>query len=145
MANRTPVNVLVAEDEPTDAFFIEKAFEAAKFSVKTFFVKDGQEVIDFLAKKNAFSDVPSPDIILMDIKMPRKDGHEALAEIKSDKNWQNVPVIMLSSSTAPSDVKKSYDSHANAHVAKQTGLKDMIEFVQIFEKFWFSYTCLDQK
>lgn len=142
--NIAPIRVLIAEDQETDAFFIEQAFGQAKIENEVFWVKDGQEVIDFLKKSGNFLDAPRPDLIFLDIKMPRKDGHETLSAIKTDPSFQEIPVIMMSGSQAMDDIVKAYRNHANAYVSKSNGFEDMLQFVESIEKFWFLNARLPQ-
>ena len=143
--NIAPIRILIAEDQETDAFFIEQAFAKAKIDNQVHWVKDGQEVIDFLKRTGDYADAPRPDLIFLDIKMPRKDGHETLCEIKGDSDFKEIPVIMMSGSQAMEDVKKSYRNHANAYVSKSNGFDDMLQFVESIEKFWFLKARLPQK
>lgn len=143
--NIGPIRVLIAEDQETDAFFIEQAFGQAKIENQVFWVKDGQEVMDFLSHEGDYSDAPRPDLIFLDIKMPRKDGHETLKAIKSHPELMEIPVIMMSGSQAMEDVLKSYRNHANAYVSKSNGFDDMMQFVESIEKFWFLKARLPQK
>jgi len=143
--NVAPIRVLIAEDQETDAFFIEQAFGQAKIENQVFWVKDGQEVLDFLNNDGDFSDAPSPDLIFLDIKMPRKDGHETLRAIKSSPVFKEIPVIMMSGSQAMDDIKKAYQNYANAYVSKSNGFEDMLQFVEAIEKFWFLNARLPQK
>lgn len=143
--NIAPIRVLIAEDQETDAFFIEQAFGQAKIENQVYWVKDGQEVLDFLNNSGEYPDAPCPDLIFLDIKMPRKDGHETLAAIKTNPDFKEIPVIMMSGSQAMEDIKKSYQNYANAYVSKSNGFDDMLQFVEAIEKFWFSAARLPQK
>lgn len=143
--NIAPIQVLIAEDQETDAFFIEQAFGQAKIENQVYWVKDGQEVMDFLNHDGDYVDAPRPDLIFLDIKMPRKDGHETLQAIKTSSDLMEIPVIMMSGSQAMEDVIKSYRNHANAYVSKSNGFDDMLQFVESIEKFWFLKARLPQK
>ena len=143
--NIAPIKILIAEDQETDAFFIEQAFGQAKIENEVYWVKDGQEVLDFLNKCGNYPDAPCPDLIFLDIKMPKKDGHETLAAIKTDPALKQIPVIMMSGSQAMEDIVKSYKNHANAYVSKSNGFEDMLQFVEAIEKFWFLSARLPQK
>ena len=143
--NVAPIRVLIAEDQETDAFFIEQAFGQAKIENQVFWVKDGQEVLDFLNNEGDFANAPPPDLIFLDIKMPRKDGHETLKAIKSSPDLKEIPVIMMSGSQAMEDIRKSYQNYANAYVSKSNGFEDMLQFVEAIEKFWFLSARLPQK
>lgn len=143
--NILPIKILIAEDQETDAFFIEQAFGQANLDNEVFWVKNGQEAIDFLKKCDGFSESPRPDLIFLDIKMPLKDGHETLIEIKTDDDLRDIPVIMMSGSQALDDVHNAYRNHANAYVSKSNGFEDMLQFVDAIEKFWFLKAKLPQK
>ena len=143
--NMMPIEILVAEDEETDAFFVQQAFEQSKVKNNVHLVKDGQEAINFLTNTNGYEDAPKPHLIFLDIKMPRKDGHEALKEIKAIPELRHIPVIILSGSKAHDDVRKSYENFASAHVPKSSGFNDMLEFINCVESFWFSRAILPQE
>lgn len=142
MHNKGPIQILVAEDEETDAFFVQKAFEQADFENEVHLVKNGEEALDFLYKRNGHEDAPIPHIIFLDINMPLKGGHDALIEIKNSEKFRHIPVIMLSSSKAQEDVSKSYANCASAHVPKANGFPDMIDLVNCVQQFWFQRTVL---
>ena len=143
--NNFPIRILLAEDQETDAFFIEQAFSQCKIESEFYWVKDGQEVIDFLEASDENATSPRPDLIFLDIKMPRKDGHETLTEIKANKKFADIPVIIMSGSQAKDDVSKAYKAQANAYVSKTNGFDDMLEFVEAVEKFWFARARLPQQ
>src|SRR6218665_2739569 len=117
-AKKHPFFILIAKDERTDAFFVQEAVSRMACKTELHIVKDGQAVMDFLARTGEYADMPRPDIILLDINMPRKNGHEVLADIKENPALRRIPVIMLSGSNAERDVVKAYDLHANAFVTK---------------------------
>lgn len=135
--NMVPIHILIADDQETDAFFIEQAFGQSKIETAIHLVKDGQEAIDFLHRREGFEDCPRPHLIILDIKMPRKDGAEALVEIKQSEDFCDIPVVIVSGSHAPDDVIQAYKNHANAYVPKSNGFEDMLDFVSAIEKFWF--------
>jgi chemotaxis family two-component system response regulator Rcp1 len=138
------INVLIAEDEETDAFFFEKALGQSKLDIKVHIVKDGQEVMDFLKRKEGFVDAPRPNFVIMDLNMPLKSGHDALAEIKGDEALRKIPVIVMSASTEQADIDMAYGLHANAYVPKTNGMEDMNRFVSSIEQFWFMQAILPQ-
>jgi CheY-like chemotaxis protein len=142
--NEQPVEILIADDQETDAFFVEQAFGQSTLTNNVHWVKDGQEVIDFLNQANGFEGRPRPHLIIMDIKMPRKDGIEALVEIKNSDRHKDIPVIIMSGSQAMEDVVAAYRTYANAYVPKANGFEDMIAFVSAVEKFWFLKAKLPQ-
>lgn len=142
--NDQPLEILIADDQETDAFFIEQAFGQSTLANNVHWVHDGQAVLDFLNRESAYADAPRPHLIIMDIKMPRKDGIEALVEIKNDERHKDIPVIIMSGSQAMEDVVAAYRTYANAYVPKSNGFEDMIAFVNAVEKFWFLKAKLPQ-
>jgi len=143
--NTAPINVLIAEDQETDAFFVEQAFGQSRVENNFFWVKDGQEVMNFLYKEDAYSAVPRPDLILLDLEMPRKNGHDTLKAIKENVSLRDIPVIIVSGSQDHDDIKLAYQNHANAYITKTNGFDDMLEFVEAIEKFWFLKARLPQQ
>ena len=144
MRNKEPIEILFAEDEETDAFFVRQAFEQLEVKTNLHHVVDGQEVISFLKKEGQYEDMPTPHIILLDINMPRKNGHETLVEIKQMAEYKHIPVIMLSSSHDDADVHKSYSNHASAYVPKSTGFDDMVDLMKRVQDFWLMRSALPQ-
>lgn len=144
-ANKEPFVILIAEDERTDAFFVQEAVSRMTCKTELHIVKDGQAVMDFLARTGEYADMPRPDIILLDINMPRKNGHEVLADIKENPALRRIPVIMLSGSNAERDVVKAYDLHANAFVTKANDFSGMLRVMTAIESFWFRSTALPQE
>lgn len=135
--NTQPIEVLIAEDEETDAFFVEQAFGQSKLNINVHWVKDGQEVLDFLHKSGEFQGAVRPHLVILDIHMPRKTGLEALEEIKSSENLRDIPVIVVSSSLDRADIDKAYKLHANAYMPKANGFESMSSFLSCIEDFWF--------
>ncbi len=144
-SNKEPFVILIAEDERTDAFFVQEAVNRMACKTELHIVKDGQAVMDFLARTGEYAGMPRPDIILLDINMPRKNGHEVLADIKENPAFRQIPVIMLSGSNAVRDVVKSYDLHANAFVTKANDFSGMLRVMAAIEAFWFRSASLSQE
>ncbi len=144
-ANKEPFVILIAEDERTDAFFVQEAVNRMTCKTELHIVKDGQAVMDFLARTDEYAGMPRPDIILLDINMPRKNGHEVLSDIKQNPAFRHIPVIMLSGSNAARDVVKSYDLHANAFVTKANDFSGMLRVMSAIEAFWFRSASLSQE
>lgn len=142
--NKQPIEILLADDQDTDAFFIEQAFSQSMITNNVHWVKDGQEVLDFLNGHNGHENKPRPHLIVMDIKMPRKDGMETLKELKAHAEHKDIPVIIMSGSQAMSDVKEAYANYANAYVSKSNGFEDMMALISAMEKFWFLKARLPQ-
>lgn len=140
--NIQPIEVLIAEDEETDAFFVEQAFGQSKLNINVHWVKDGQEVVDFLNKSGDFEGAIRPHLVILDIHMPRKTGLEALEEIKGSDDLKDIPVIVVSGSLDRSDIDMAYKLHANAYMPKANGFENMSSFLSCIEDFWFVKACL---
>lgn len=130
------VDILLVEDNPGDADLVIEILEESRIRNKVFIAEDGEEAMDFLYKREGFSDVPRPDLILLDLNLPRKDGREILAEIKSDPNLRRIPVVVLTTSKAEEDIVKSYDLHANSYITKPVDIDQFIRVIKTFEDFW---------
>jgi two-component system, chemotaxis family, response regulator Rcp1 len=133
-----PVEVLVVEDNPGDAMIIREVLCGNKMYCQLSEVKDGEEALNFLYRKEVFIDAPRPDLILLDLNLPKKDGREVLAEIKTDEKLKQIPVIVMTTSQAEDDILKSYSLHANCFISKPMDLEDFITTVKLIETFWFS-------
>jgi len=144
-ANREPFTILIAEDERTDAFFVQEAVNRMTCKTNLYIVPDGQAVMEFLMRQGEYAAVPRPDIILLDINMPRKNGHEVLVEIKSTPDLRTIPVIMLSGSNAERDIVRSYENHANAFVTKANDFSGVLRLMAAIEGFWFRAVTLHQE
>jgi two-component system, chemotaxis family, response regulator Rcp1 len=142
--NSAPIRILLVEDNPGDARLAVEALKESKVSNILHHVKDGVEAMDFLHRRKESSSVPPPDLILLDLNLPRKDGREVLEEIKGDPERGFVPVVVLTTSAAERDLVRTYDLHANAYVIKPLDLDQFIEVVQAIENFWFMVVKLPQ-
>lgn len=130
------VEILLVEDNPGDVLLTREAFLSANVMHNMHVAKDGEIALDFLRKENGYEDAVTPDIILLDLNLPKKDGREVLAEIKVIPKLRRIPVIILTSSKAPHDVSQSYDLHANSYIVKPVDPDQFIEIVKAFESFW---------
>ncbi len=139
MTDRT-LNILLAEDEDTDALFLIQALEGSAVSKTVHHVRDGEQAIHFLRREGA----PRPNLILLDINMPKKDGYEVLREIKEDETLRGIPVIVISGSSDPEDVRKSYRHQAAAYVTKSKCLEEMSSLVSAVDSFWFKQARLPE-
>jgi CheY-like chemotaxis protein len=126
-----PISVLLVEDDPGDVVLIEEAFEHNKVRNALTIVGDGVEAMEFL-----HSDAERPDLVLLDLNLPRKDGREVLAEIKGDPELRSIPVVVLTTSKAEEDILRSYDLHANAYVTKPVDFNRFIEVVRQIDEFF---------
>lgn len=148
MANQTTIKqieILLVEDNEGDIGLVEEVFQEAKIRNNLHIAEDGEEAILFLRKEGQFSDVPSPDIILLDLNLPKKDGREVLKEIKEDDNLKRIPVVVLTTSKAEEDILKSYDLHANSYITKPVDFDQFIKVIKSIEDFWLDVVKLPSK
>ena len=138
------VEILMVEDNPADARLTEEALKEGLLCNRLHLARDGVEAMQFLRKEGAFSDAPRPDVVLLDLNLPRKDGREVLAEIKTDPDLKHIPVVVLTTSEAEQDIVKSYALHANCYVTKPVDLQRFIEIVRQIETFWLQIVKLPQ-
>ena len=140
-----PVEVLLVEDDPGDVLLTEETLLGSKIRTNLHVVGDGVEALAFLRKEGAYAAVPRPDLILLDLNMPRKDGREVLADIKEDTDLKTIPVAVLTTSSQDEDILKSYQLHANCYITKPVGLDQFATVVQSLEDFWFAIVRLPPK
>ena len=143
MPNR--LKMLVAEDEETDVFLLRRAFERAGVAVNPMFVRDGQETLDYLEGLGEFSDrgkYPLPSVIVLDIKMPRMNGFDVLAWLKSHKNYRCTPVIMFSGSDDLMDIDRAYELGANVYMTKPNEAEQLLRLVGVLKEYWARYVKL---
>ena len=140
-----PVDILLVEDNEGDVFLTKKAFEKAKILNTINVACDGEVAMDILHNRGENSTAPKPDIVLLDINLPKKDGKQVLAEMKEDEELRRIPVVILTSSHAEQDVLKSYDLHASAYIVKPISLEKFYDVVSAVENFWFSVVTLPKQ
>ena len=133
-----PAQILLVEDNPGDVRLTKEAFEHGRIENDLHVVTDGAEALEFLYQRGEYTDAPRPDLVLLDLNLPRKNGDEVLEELKADSDLRSIPVIVLTSSKAEEDIARSYELHANAYLTKPVDPDEFIETVRAFEKFWFS-------
>lgn len=136
-----PITILMAEDDPDDRMLTQEALAESRLVNNLHFVEDGIELLDYLHQRGQYDDLansPSPDIILLDLNMPRKDGREALVEIKADPNLRRIPIVVLTTSKAEEDVLKSYDLGVSGFISKPINFEGMIEAMKIVGEYWLS-------
>ena len=133
-----PIEVLLVEDDPGDVVLITEAFEHNKVNNRLHVVADGVEAIQFLRREAPYERAAEPDLVLLDLNLPRKDGREVLAEVKEDPTLRRIPVVVLTTSKAEEDVLRSYDLHANAYVTKPVDFDRFIEVVRQIDEFFVS-------
>lgn len=141
----TPIEILLVEDNPADVRLTVEAFKEVKLSNNLNVVEDGVEAMAFLRREGKYGDVPRPDIILLDLNLPRKSGREVLEEIKTDQNLKRIPVVILTMSNAEEDILKTYNLHANCYITKPVDLNQFIKIVKSIENFWLSIVKLPPK
>jgi CheY-like chemotaxis protein len=143
--NMTEVDVLLVEDDPGDVLLIREAFEYNKVHNTLHVASDGVEALDFLYRRNGHEDAPRPDLVLLDLNLPRKDGREVLEEIKADRDLRPIPVVVLTTSEAEEDILRSYDLHANAYVTKPVDFDRFIEVVRLIDDFFVTVVKLPRR
>jgi len=139
------IDILVVEDNAGDARLIREVLNESKIFNTLYFVKDGVEAMDFLQSKGKYKESPKPDLIILDLNLPKKDGREVLAEIKDNDELKRIPVVIMTISQAEEDILKSYNLHANCYITKPIDLNQFIKVVKSIEDFWFSIVKLPSK
>ena len=147
MANREdaaapPVEILLVEDNPGDVRLTKEALREGKVYNNLHWAKDGVEALEFLRREGKYAEAPRPDIILLDLNLPKKDGREVLASIKNDDRFKQIPVVILTTSEAEEDVLRSYELHANCYITKPVDLEKFIVVVQSIDRFWLTVVTL---
>jgi len=137
-----PIEILLVEDNPGDARLTREALAHSKIRNRLHLVRDGEEALAFLHHEGAFQDVPVPDLILLDLNLPRRDGREVLEDVKKDPGLKHIPVVILTSSQAEEDILRSYRLHANCFITKPVDLEQLNKVVQGIEQFWFTLVTL---
>ncbi len=136
--NAHTVNILLVEDSIGDIRLTQEAFKEAKVNNQLSVCKDGVEAMAFLHKEGEYANSPTPDLILLDLNMPRKNGMEVLSELKADSNLQSIPVVILTTSAAESDIAKSYGLSANCYISKPVDFDQFVNVIQSIENFWLT-------
>ena len=131
------VEILMAEDDPEDQLLVKDAFQEAHLANRLSMVQDGEELMAFLRQEAPYEDAVRPNIILLDLNMPRKDGREALAEIKSDPHLRRIPVVVLTTSSAEEDIVRSYDLGVSSYIRKPVTFDKLVSMVKTFGRYWF--------
>ena len=140
-----PIEILLVEDSPTDAFLIQQAFNRAKLLDKIHVVDNGIDAMAFLRREGPYAREPRPDLILLDLNLPKKDGREVLQEIKADDDLRIIPVVVFTSSEAEEDILKSYDLHANCYITKPVEFDRLAEVLRSIREFWFTVVTLPRR
>ena len=133
-----PIEILLVEDNPGDARLTAEALTDAKVLNTLTVVQDGVEALTYLRRQGRYSDAPRPDVVLLDLNLPKKDGREVLAEIKEDPDLKRIPVVVLTTSKAEEDIARTYDLHGNCYISKPVDLDQFMTVVKSIENFWFT-------
>jgi two-component system, chemotaxis family, response regulator Rcp1 len=139
------VEILLVEDNPADILMTREAFDDLKIVNALNVVEDGVEALAFLRKAGKYASVQRPDLILLDLNLPRKNGREVLAEMKEDPSLKSIPVVVLTTSESSSDVRQAYAQHANCYVVKPVGFENFARAIKDIHNFWFSLVKLPSK
>ncbi len=134
----TPINILLVEDNPGEARLALEALKESRLNNKLYIIEDGEEALFLLYKKGKYADAPTPDLILLDLNLPKKNGLEVLSIIKHDTRLRRIPVIILTISSAVEDIIKSYDLYANCYITKPIDLDKFTQVIKTIEDFWLS-------
>jgi len=140
-----PIEILLVEDSPSDAQLAIEALQAAKIANRLSHVEDGVEALQFVRRQGPYRDAPRPDLILLDLNLPRKDGREVLEELKQDPDLKTIPVVVLTTSRSEQDVLRSYKLHANCYISKPVDFTQFMEVVRSIEHFWLTVVTLPKE
>ena len=138
-ANGKPIIILMADDDSDDRMLVKDAFDESRLNNDLHFVEDGEQLIDYLYRRGNFTHLkgqPYPGLILLDLNMPKKDGREALAEIKRDPDLRRIPVVILTTSRAEEDILRTYDLGANSFITKPVTFESLVQVVQVLGNYW---------
>ena len=142
MKTMNQIDILLVEDSPADVLITREAFAEFKIVNTLHVVEDGVEAMAFLNQDGKYASIPRPDLILLDLNLPRKNGREVLAEIKTDPALKSIPVVVLTTSHSERDVLEAYDQHANCYIVKPVGFDSFVEAMKAIRQFWFSVVTL---
>jgi two-component system response regulator len=136
--DKIPIQVLLVEDNPGDVELTSLAFAESNLSVHLNVVGDGEAALNFLHRQHRYTDAPHPDLVLLDLNLPKLSGHEVLAAIKVDEKLRRIPIVVLTTSIAEEDIIKAYDRYANCYIQKPVSFSQFTQVVQSIENFWFA-------
>jgi CheY-like chemotaxis protein len=142
---RTAINILMADDDPDDRLMAQEAFEEARLANELHFVEDGEALLDYLYRRGPYAArgaAENPGLILLDLNMPKKDGRQALREIKADPALRSIPVVVLTTSKAEEDILRTYDLGVNSFITKPVTFAALVELVQTLTRYWFEIVTL---
>ena len=138
MSSSRPIEVLLVEDDEGDVVMTREALEEGKVLNRLHVAADGVEAIEYLRREGEHAEAPRPDLILLDLNLPRRDGRQVLAEVKGDDDLRRIPVVVLTTSEAEEDILRSYDLHANAYVTKPVDFERFVQVIQQIDEFFIS-------
>jgi chemotaxis family two-component system response regulator Rcp1 len=141
-ARSRPPEILLVDDNPGDARLVAEGFRTAAPAAKLSVARNGAEAMNYLRREGKYSAAPTPDLILLDLRMPRKNGFEVLAEVKQDPKLRSIPVVVLTSSDAPQDIRMAYDLHANCYATKPMDLAGFRKATTALSQFWLAFVKL---
>lgn len=133
-----PIEILLVEDNPADIRLTEEALREGKVKNNLHVARDGVEALEFLRRQGKFKEAPRPDLVLLDLNLPRKDGREVLGEIKADETLRSLPVVVLTTSSSDADILKSYSLYANCYITKPVDLEQFVKVVKSIDDFWLT-------
>jgi CheY-like chemotaxis protein len=136
------VHILLVEDNEGDIFLTREALEESEYKTKVSIARDGQEALDFVFKVNGFEDQTTPDLIILDVNLPKKSGHEVLFEVKRHAIYKQIPVIVLTTSSSKRDIELSYEYFANCYITKPVEVADFLEVIAAVQQFWINAATL---
>jgi CheY-like chemotaxis protein len=136
--NAKPIEILLVEDNAADVRLTEEALKEGKVRNNLHVARDGMEALEFLRRQGKFKDATRPDLVLLDLNLPRRDGREVLADIKNDPELKMIPVVVLTTSSAEADILKSYKLHANCYITKPVDLEQFVNVVRSIDDFWLT-------
>ena len=134
-----PITILIAEDDPDDRLLAQEALQEGRLANDIQFVRDGEELLDYLRRRGEYKDkrAPRPGVILLDLNMPRKDGREALSEIKHDPDLRRIPIVVMTTSKAEEDILRTYDLGVSSFIVKPLSFEGLVEVMKTLEHYWF--------
>lgn len=136
--NTSTVEILLVEDNPSDVFLTRRVIGDCRIPNRLHVARDGVEALAFLNRGDGYPDAPQPDLILLDLNLPRKNGREVLDEIKNDNRFKHIPVVVLTTSNTEADIMRAYQSHANCYMVKPVDMNQFVDVIRGIEDFWFT-------
>lgn len=146
--NPRPINILLAEDDPDDRYLISEALDESRLNIHLYIVEDGEELLDYLYRRGKYADEtqwPTPGLILLDLNMPRKDGREALQEIKADPRLRRIPIVALTTSRADEDIFRTYDNGVSGYIPKPVSFTGLLEVMNAIGLYWLQVAKLPKE